>query len=349
MALSDFLNREAVSSPSDWKGVPFKVESTETAQNALEEADNGIAIAQRNSENRMKADRIRKQIENLKAQNEALRQQKESIKAHSLSELDEDEVVRLAKSKGIRDEDVTQWLNARIARTNREVSQGQKTEMGKVAEAEAAKAKEIEKTNKDAASQSIYEAIKELDKVKVEDLPESVKASSVNAAYNQVVSRMNAFKRNYGESWNDYAQNEYVPTKDILVIPGSPASATPASGQKRIVVDGVQLDEKETTAYESKGIGDEERRNIVSAAARRQREDNERKEKERIARQTELADIARDLGTINAEAEDKVVVAVNKALRSTDQAVSSAAGRIKKFVAEDKEYTTWESLKKLMR
>lgn len=271
MALSDFLNREAVSSPSNWKGTPFKVEATETAQNALEEADNGIAIAQRNSENRMKADRIRKQIENLKAQNEALRQQKESIKQHSLSELDEDEVVRLAKSRGIRDEDVTQWLNARIARTNREVSQGQKAEMGRVAEAEAAKAKEIEEANKSELESAIRKARLEYERANVAVPAEGLEAKKaeldvLETDFNELVK---AYEKKYGDSVGYKLTPRRIEDGSLATVPPLP--------------EGYDWTEVEKTKWADKTTTEKERDEMLAVkkdAAEKKAGAKERAEKE---------------------------------------------------------------------
>lgn len=190
MALIDFLQSAE------------KITNTPAGAEALSTTDIVMAQAAKTQENRMRREELQRKIDNLRKQNEELKARRESLKAStSLSNLDEDKIVAIAKAKGIKDEDIDTWLRARQQRSAREISEGQRQELGRGAKAQ-------EMANRDAAIQAIFEAKRELAEAKAEEKLASVemkeaKGEAVAAAENKFETLKAQFEKIHGEKWED--------------------------------------------------------------------------------------------------------------------------------------------------
>lgn len=172
------------------------------AENALTTTDIVMAQAAKTQENRMRREELQRKIDNLRRQNDELKARRESLKAStSLANLDEDKIVAIAKAKGIKDEDIETWLRARQQRSAREISEGQRQELGRGAKAQ-------EMANRDAAIQAIFEAKKELAEARAEEKLASAemkeaKGEAVAAAENKFETLKAQFEKIHGEKWED--------------------------------------------------------------------------------------------------------------------------------------------------
>ena len=119
--------------------------------NPLAAADIDLSEANANAERRARREEIQKKIDNLEAQKKELQDRLASVRAHSLSGMSDDDVVALAKSRGIRDQDIATWLQARGQMSARKTSAAQTKAL------EDAAAAEKERT-KNELIQSIYDA-----------------------------------------------------------------------------------------------------------------------------------------------------------------------------------------------
>ena len=123
----------------------------EVKPNPLAAADIDLSVAKANAERRDRRDEIQKKIDNLETQKKQLQKSLASVRAHSLSGMSDDDVVALAKSRGIRDQDIATWLQARGQMSARKTSAAQTKAL------EDAAAAEKERT-KNELIQSIYDA-----------------------------------------------------------------------------------------------------------------------------------------------------------------------------------------------
>ena len=123
----------------------------EVTPNPLAAADINLSVAKANAERRERREGIQKKIDKLEAQKKQLQKSLASVRAHSLSGMSDDDVVALAKSRGIRDQDIATWLQARGQMSARKTSAAQTKAL------EDAAAAEKERT-KNELIQSIYDA-----------------------------------------------------------------------------------------------------------------------------------------------------------------------------------------------
>ena len=216
MALSDYITEKTEEKVS----IPFASPAmADQSANALTMADIQMATAEKMAQNRARAEELKKKIANLQAQNDELRSRRDKIKANSLSDMDEDKVVAMAKAKGIKDSDIETWLRGRTARTNREISLGQKEELGKQAEAEAKKATAIEKANKEARKQAILEARKAYETANKPVEPEE---------YESKVSELDSLEFTFNNLKDSY-EEDYKEKLDFTLTPRK-VQATPPTG-----------------------------------------------------------------------------------------------------------------------
>lgn len=211
MALSDYIENKAQT------GVPFTVKAP--AIDTLAKVDDQMRSAQQAAQIRGKREELMSQIENLKAQNDKLRARRDNIKANSLSDMSEDKIVAMAKAKGIDDKDIETWLRGRAQRSAREISRGQKEELGKQAEAEAKKATAIEKANKEARKQAILEARKAYETANKPVEPEE---------YESKVSELDSLEFTFNNLKDSY-EEDYKEKLDFTLTPRK-VQATPANG-----------------------------------------------------------------------------------------------------------------------
>lgn len=216
MALSDYITEKT----EEKVAIPFASPAmADQSANALTMADIQMATAEKMAQNRARVDELKKKIANLQAQNDELRARRDKIKANSLSDMDEDKVVAMAKAKGIKNDDIEAWLRGRTARTNREISLGQKEELGKQAEAEAKKATAIEKANKEARKQAILEARKAYETANKPVEPEE---------YESKVSELDSLEFTFNNLKDSY-EEDYKEKLDFTLTPRK-VQATPTAG-----------------------------------------------------------------------------------------------------------------------
>ena len=148
MALNDYLE-DKFEVTEEFKGVPFRMPEKSNA--TLATVDSDMERARKAAQIRGRREAIQQQINNLENHNAELRARLETIKKGSLSDMDEDKIVAMAKAKGIKNEDIDAWLKGRAQRSARDISRAQTRELEKQAE-------ELKEQNKAQDVQAIHEA-----------------------------------------------------------------------------------------------------------------------------------------------------------------------------------------------
>lgn len=254
----------------------------EVTPNPLAAADIDLSEANANAERRARLEEIQKKIDNLETQKKELQDRLKSLRAHSLSSMSEDEVVALAKSRGIRDQDIETWLRGRIARTNREISQGQKEELGKQAEAEAQKAAAIEDANKQARKKAILEA-----RNAYEAANKPVETEEIESKVSELDSlefTFNNLKDSYEKDYNEKLDYTLSPRKV------KPADGEPKTEIPTIPVD-VELTEDQLRVWNKSTTSKDERDKIIAQIRDKEKAEADKKEKEEKARDEKRAEI----------------------------------------------------------
>lgn len=198
MAIRDYLE-DKVEVTEDFKGIPFK--RPQTASVSLASVDSDMEQAQKAAQNRGRREAIQKQIDNLESQNAELRASLENLRKNTLSNMDEDKIVAMAKAKGIRDEDIEAWLKSRAQRSAREISLDQKAEIARAASAEKQKAEAIEKQAKNEAKKRVLEARKAYEEanVKVEEEQEDAKKAQLDYLESDFKTLLDDYESEYKE------------------------------------------------------------------------------------------------------------------------------------------------------
>ena len=282
MALSDYITEKT----EEKVAIPFASPAmADQSANALTMADIQMATAEKMAQNRARAEELKKKIANLQAQNDELRARRDKIKANSLSDMDEDKVVAMAKAKGIKDSDIETWLRGRTARTNREISLGQKEELGKQAEAEAKKATAIEKANKEARKQAILEARKAYETANKPVEPEE---------YESKVSELDSLEFTFNNLKDSY-EKDYEEKLDFTLTPRKVQAAPPAGAPKTdkippIPAD-VELTEDQRREWNKPTTTKDQRDKIVAQIRDKANAEADKKEKEEKAREEKRAGI----------------------------------------------------------
>lgn len=309
----------------------------EVTPNPLAAADMDLSEANANAERRARREEIQKKIDNLEAQKKELQDRLASIRAHSLSRMSEDEVVALAKSRGIRDKDIETWLRGRIARTNREISQGQKEELGKQAEAEAQKAAAIDNANKQARKQAILDARNAYETANKPVEPEE---------YESKVSELDSLEFTFTNLKDSY-EKDYNEKLDFTLTPRKvlekPAEIQPIPADVELTEDQLRVWNNPTTTTD-------QRNKIIAQIRDKNKAKGEEEERKRKARKDQLDGIKKDLaiiGIYDATGLARYVKNFEKSEDRNDKAKSGAVARLKSFVGSDKEFKDWLSLKAL--
>ena len=250
--------------------------------NPLAAADMDLSEANANAERRARREEIQKKIDNLEAQKKELQDRLKSVKAHSLSKMPEDEVVAIAKSRGIRDNDIETWLRGRIARTNREISQGQKEELGKQAEAEAQKAAAIENANKQARKKAILEARNAYETANKPVEPEEYESKV--SELDSLEFTFNNLKDSYEEDYNETLNYTLTPRKV------NPADGAPKTEIQAIPAD-VELTEDQLRVWKNPTTSKDERDKIIAQIRDKKKAEADKKEKEEKVREEKRAEI----------------------------------------------------------
>lgn len=282
MALSDYIAEKT----EDKVAIPFASPATANqSANALTMADIQIATAEKAAQNRTRAEELKKKIANLQAQNDELRARRDQIKANSLSDMDEDKVVAMAKAKGIKNDDIEAWLRGRTARTNREISLGQKEELGKQAEAEAKKATAIEKANKEARKQAILEARKAYETANKPVEPEE---------YESKVSELDSLEFTF-KNLKDSYEEDYKEKLDFTLTPrkvqAAPAGGAPKDDKIPPIPADVELTEDQRREWNKPTTTKDQRDKIVAQIRDKANAEADKKENEEKAREEKRAGI----------------------------------------------------------
>ena len=282
MALSDYITENT----EEKVAIPFASPAmANQSASALTMADIQMATAEKAAQNRTRAEELKKKIANLRAQNDQLRARRDQIKANSLSDMDEDKVVAMAKAKGIKDSDIETWLRGRTARTNREISLGQKEELGKQAEAEAKKATAIEKANKEARKQAILEARKAYETANKPVEPEE---------YESKVSELDSLEFTFNNLKDSY-EEDYKEKLDFTLTPRKVQATPPAGAPKTdkippIPAD-VELTEDQRREWNKPTTTKDQRDKIVAQIRDKANAEADKKEKEEKVREEKRAGI----------------------------------------------------------
>ena len=282
MALSDYITEKTEENVA----IPFASPAmANQSANALTMADIQMATAEKMAQNRTRAEELKKKIANLEAQNDELRARRDKIKANSLSDMDEDKVVAMAKAKGIKNDDIEAWLRGRTARTNREISLGQKEELGKQAEAEAKKATAIEKANKEARKQAILEARKAYETANKPVEPEE---------YESKVSELDSLEFTFNNLKDSY-EEDYKEKLDFTLTPrkvqATPPAGAPKSDEIPPIPADVELTEDQRREWNKSTTTKDQRDKIVAQIRDKANAEADKKEKEEKVREEKRAGI----------------------------------------------------------
>ena len=315
----------------------------EARPNPLAAADMDLSEAYANAERRNRRNEIQDKINKLMAQKKELQDRLKSLRAHSLSRMSEDEVVALAKSRGIRDQDIEAWLRGRIARTNREISEGQKEELGKQAEAEAQKAAAIDNANKQARKKAILEA-----RNAYETANKPVETEEIESKVSELDSlefTFNNLKDSYEEDYNEKLDYTLTPRK----VQSNSADGEPKTEIPDIPAD-VKLTKDQLRVWNNPTTSTDLRNKIIAQIRDKMEAKGEEEERKRKAREDQLDGIKKDLdiiGIYDAAGLARYVKNFNKSDDRNDKVKAGAVARIDSFVGSDKEFKDYPSLKSL--
>ena len=319
MALIDFLQSAE------------KITNSPAGAEALSTTDILMAQAAKTQENRMLREELQRKIENLRKQNDELKARRESLKAStSLANLDEDKIVAIAKAKGIKDEDIDMWLRGRTARTNREISQGQKEELGRQAEAEAKKATAIEKANKEARKQAILEARKAYETANKPVEPEEYESKV--SELDSLEFTFNNLKSSYEDDYKEKLDYNLTPRK----VQSAPADVSPKEGEIPPIPAGVELTEDQRREWNKPTTTKDQRDKIVAQILDKKKAEAEEKEKKKAAVQARRDKIKADANNPNLSraAKDALVTRYRKTFEETDERTPSRTKAEKELFGE---------------
>lgn len=342
MALHDYMT-----------GTDFEFEAR---PNPLAAADKDLSEAYANAKRRNRREEIQKKIDNLEAQKKELQDRLASVRAHSLSGMSEDEVVALAKSRGIRDQDIATWLQARGQMSARKTSAAQTKAL------EDAAAAEKERT-KNELIQSIYDAETAYENAKAKaSRPGDEDKATLEADSRAKKNRLDSLKKEfakYGESWESYTSQQ---------APQEQQTQSPEISENGNAPTENDAEEIELTDAEKKILGEtkvgkfyepttknQEKRALKNEAQEAIRKKGEEEERKRKARKDQLDGIKEDLAIIGIKDASKFdasklagyVYNFETSDDRNDKAKAGAVARLKSFVGSDKEFKDWPSLKAL--
>ena len=337
MALNDYLE-DKVEVTEEFKGVPFRMPEKSNA--TLATVDSDMEQARKAAQIRGRREAIQQQINNLENQNAELRARLETVKKGSLSDMDEDKIVAMAKAKGIKNEDIDAWLKGRAQRSAREISGRQTEEQRKISE-------ELNQQNMDADVQAIYDAYskysKALDDANLsEDEAAVTKNRIVLSAKNELDTRKRNFQRRYGKSWEEFTGEEEQTTTE-------PKSGKVEGKEKVEVVltadEAKVVDEKTMQKFNEPDTTNKQKREIKAEAQKKIREKSEAEQ----ARAKKLDAMRGHLKTLGIGKDTNVMKALLEAQKTTDPMIRRALDEITAFLRSDKDYKTYVDLKKLLK
>ena len=340
MDLNDYLE-DKVEVTEEFKGVPFRMPEKSNA--TLATVDSDMEQAQKAAQNRERRENIERQITNLEKQNADLRARLETIKKNSLSDMDEDKIVAMAKAKGIKNEDIDAWLKGRAQRSARDISRAQTRELEKQAE-------ELKEQNKAQDVQAIYEADRDytaaFEKARLsQDETAASMDKSVLSAKNKLDTLKSQFKRRYGVTWEDYSKQPEE--KEKLSVTVTEKGKEYGKGGEVILQDeeAAVLDETTLQKFNERDTTNKEKRAIKAEAQKKVRQKSEADK----ARQDKLNEIKGHLKTLGITKDTKnVTQAFNEARKTTDKIIRNAYDEVIKFMREDKVYNSYPKIKDLL-
>jgi hypothetical protein len=323
--------------------------------NPLASADMDLSEAYANADRRNRRKEIQKKIDNLEAQKKELQDRLASVRAHSLSGMSDDDVVALAKSRGIRDQDIEAWLQARGQMSARRTSAAQTKALEDAAAAE-------KERSKNELVQSIYDAetAYEAAKAKVRRPGDEDKAT-LEADSRAKKNRLDSLKKEfakYGESWESYTSQQATQEQQTQT-PQIPKGNAPSSEDE----EQIELTDAEKKALGETKVGkfnepttkNQEKRALKNEAQETIRKKGEEEERKRKARKEQLDGIKKDLAIIGIKDASKFdasklagyVYNFENSDDRNDKPKAGAVARLKSFVGSDKEFKDWPSLKAL--
>lgn len=316
--------------------------------NPLAAADIDLSEANANAERRARREEIQKKIDNLEAQKKELQDRLASVRAHSLSGMSDDDVVALAKSRGIRDQDIATWLQARGQMSARKTSAAQTKAL------EDAAAAEKERT-KNELIQSIYDAETAYENAKAKarrpgDEDKATLEADTRAKKNRLDSLKKEFSK-YGESWESYTSQQAPQEQQTPQIPK--VNAPSSEDEEQIELTDAEkkiLGETKVGKFYEPTTKNQEKRTLKNEAQEAIRKKDEEEERKRKARKDQLDGIKKDLaiiGIYDTAGLARYVLNFEKSDDRNDKAKSGAVARLKSFVGSDKEFKDWPSLKAL--
>lgn len=314
----------------------------EVTPNPLAAADIDLSVAKANAERRERREEIQKKIDKLEAQKKQLQKSLASVRAHSLSGMSDDDVVALAKSRGIRDQDIATWLQARGQMSARKTSSAQTKAL------EDAAAAEKERT-KNELIQSIYDAETAYENAKAKaSRPGDEDKATLEADSRAKKNRLDSLKKEfakYGESWESYTSQQMQTPK----IPENDNAPTENEGEEIELTDEEKkaLGETKVGKFNEPTTKNQEKRTIKNEAQESIRKKREEEERKRKARKDQLDGIKKDIaiiGIYDATGLARYVKNFNKSDDRNDKVKAGAVSRIESFVGRDKEFKDYPSL-----
>lgn len=322
----------------------------EVTPNPLAAADMDLSEANANAERRARREEIQKKIDNLEAQKKELQDRLASVRAHSLSRMSDDDVVALAKSRGIRNQDIATWLQARGQMSARKTSEAQTKAL------EDAAAAEKERT-KNELIQSIYDAETAYENAKAKaSRPGDEDKATLEADSRAKKNRLDSLKKEfakYGESWESYTSQQEQPQDQQTQTTKIPKANAPAEDEGEIELTDAEkkaLGETKVGKFYEPTTKNQEKRALKNEAQEIIRKKDEAEERKRKARKDQLDGIKKDLaiiGIYDAAGLARYVKNFNKSEDRNDKAKAGAVARLESFVGSDKEFKDWPSLKAL--
>jgi len=337
MALNDYLE-DKVEVTEEFNGIPFRL--PKRAESTLATVDSDMEDAQKAAGIRERREKIEQQINNLQNHNAELRARLETIKKGSLSDMDEDKIVAMAKAKGIKNEDIDAWLKGRAQRSVRDISRAQTEEQRKISE-------ELNQQNKDADVQAIYDANAEYSKaLKDAGMSEDEAAETMDrivlSAKNKLDTLKRNFQRRYGESWEKFTGEKEKTPK----APKSGNDEDDKNGEVVLTEDEAKVvDEKTMQKFNEPDTTNKQKREIKAEAQKKIREKSEASE----ARAKKLNEMRGHLKTLGIGKNTNVMKALLEAQKTTDPMIRRALDEVTKFLRSDKDYKTYADLKKLLK
>lgn len=341
MALNDYLE-DKVEVTEEFKGVPFRMPEKSTS--TLATVDSDMEQAQKAAQNRGRREAIQKQIDNLENHNKELRASLENLRKNTLSDMDEDKIVAMAKAKGIKNEDIDAWLKGRAQRSARDISRAQTRELEKQAD-------ELKEQNKAQDVQAIYEADQDYAKAfeeakyRSQDETEASMDKNVLAKKNKLDTLKSQFKRRYGVTWEDYTKQPEE--KEKLSVTVTEKGKEEGKGGEVVLQDeeAAVLDETTLQKFNERDTTNKEKRAIKAEAQKKVRQKSEAEQ----ARAKKLDTMRGHLKTLGIGKNTNVMKALLEAQKTTDPMIRRALDEITAFLRSDKDFKTYVDLKKLLK